>query len=263
MDTLPINGVIFDVDDVLYDATLWRRWLLRLVNQLGVHAEFGEFYGPWDRDYLVDVHCGRREYTEALQSFLLASGLSWAQVDEVEAASRIQRAKLDGSLRPWPGVVKTIAALDDWGLPLVAWFDACQRSTELAQWLERLALASHFRAVLSSFDLECAQPAPRCYQVAVAALGRPAGETLYVGHDAGPGGGIADGRLQLAARRPGRFPSDALRRTAFASLPKFHGSPLHSFAGSTCRRPSPPLGASPRTDGAFPLFRDGSRIAAR
>ena len=71
-------GVIFDMADVLYDATLWRRWLLRLVNQLGVPAEYEPFYHAWDHDYLADVHCGRRDYTEAFQTFLLARGLTWA-----------------------------------------------------------------------------------------------------------------------------------------------------------------------------------------
>jgi FMN phosphatase YigB (HAD superfamily) len=177
-------GVIFDMADVLYDATLWRRWLLRLVNQLGVPAEYEPFYHAWDHDYLADVHCGRRDYTEAFQTFLLARGLTWAQVDEVEASSRIQRENLDLNLRPWPGVVKTIAELGGQGLLLLAWSDACHPADELARQLDRLAVGNRFRAVLSSFDIECAQPSPQCYQAAVDALGLAAGQTLYVGHDA-------------------------------------------------------------------------------
>ena len=180
----PIAGIIFDVENVLYDATLWRRWLLRLVNQLGRPAEYETFYRAWDRDYLGDVHCGRREFTEALQAFLLASGLSWAQMDEAEAASRIQRQKLDRRLRPWPGVTKTIAALDGQGLRLAAWFDTCQPAVELTRRLDGLALGGHFHAVLSSIELECAQPAAQCYFKALASLELAAGETLYVSRDA-------------------------------------------------------------------------------
>lgn len=180
----PIGGIIFDMADVLYDDTLWRRGLLRIVNRLGLRARYEEFYRTWDRDYLVDVYRGRREYAEALQSFLLAWGLSWAQVDEVEAASRIQRENLDRSLRPLPGVVKTILELSERGLPLLAWSDACQPAASLAKKLERLTLGNCFRAVLSSCDLQCAQPSPRCYQAAVDALGLAVDQALYVGHDA-------------------------------------------------------------------------------
>jgi HAD superfamily hydrolase (TIGR01509 family) len=114
----------------------------------------------------------------------LARGLSWAQVDEVEAASRIQRENLDLDLRPWPGVVKTISELAGQGLSLLAWSDACHPAAELARQLDRLSLGNRFRAVLSSFDIEYAQPSPQCYQAALNALGLPADQTLYVGHDA-------------------------------------------------------------------------------
>ncbi len=180
----PVGGLIFDTADVLYDATSWRRWLLRLVSTLGVRANYASFYGEWDQRYLLDVHCGRREYTEAFQSFLMAAGLSWAQVDEVEAASRIQRENWELNLRPLPGVVKTVARLSEWGLALVAWADSPHPAARLAERLDRLGLAHRFQAVLSSFDLEAAQPSPVCYDAALAALALPAERAVYVGHNA-------------------------------------------------------------------------------
>ena len=106
-----IRAVVFDMDDVLYDATLWRRWLLQLLARLGVKAEYRSFYRTWDAEYLIDVHRGRREYAEAFQAFLLAQGLSWAQIDEVEAASRVHSQELESGVRPLPGVAATINEL--------------------------------------------------------------------------------------------------------------------------------------------------------
>jgi FMN phosphatase YigB (HAD superfamily) len=180
----PAGGLMFDMADVLYDDTRWRRWLLRLVNQLGVRVDYVDFFRAWDHDYLVDVNCGRREVAEALQAFLLASGVSWAQVDEVEAASRVQRQGFQLNVRPLPGVVSTIAQLCQWRLPLVAWADSTQTAAKLAERVERLSLAKRFQAVLSSFDLECAQPSPQCYQAALDVLGLSAPQVVYVGHDA-------------------------------------------------------------------------------
>jgi FMN phosphatase YigB (HAD superfamily) len=172
------------VADVFYDATLWRRWLWRLVARLGVPSNYPEFFAPWDQRYLPDVCCGRREYTEALQAFLLAAGLSWAQVDEIEAACRIQRRNLESNVRPLPGVVKTIAQLAPLGLRLAAWSDAPFAGAKLSERLERLGLGQRFAAVISSFDLEAAQPAAVCYSTAAAALELNPAELAYVGHDA-------------------------------------------------------------------------------
>jgi FMN phosphatase YigB (HAD superfamily) len=217
-----VEGLIFDTADVLYDATLWRRWLVRLVNHLGItrsgcktvgdcpnfsvghHLQDGRekngtvplfrngletsdwaaFLDPWDRQYLPDVCRGRREHGEALSSFLLAAGLSWAQVDEVEAASRVERQNLELNVRPFSGVVKTIGQLARRGLPMVAWADSPYPAAKLAERMDRLGLAGSFRAVLSSFDLEAVQPAARCYQSALEVLGTAPHATMYVGHDA-------------------------------------------------------------------------------
>ena len=179
-----IEGVIFDTADVLYDATLWPRRLLRLVRGLGVKTTYAEFHDAWERHYLADVHCGRRNYEEAFQSFLLAFGLTWAQIDEVEAANRIERQSLDSEARALPGVLTTIATLCRWRIRLVAWADAPRPACAVADYLDRLGLSGRFVSVLSSFDLEAALPDVVCYQTALAALDLPAERVAYVGHDA-------------------------------------------------------------------------------
>jgi FMN phosphatase YigB (HAD superfamily) len=163
---------------------LWRRWLLQLVAKLGVRASYADFYREWDRDYLVDVHCGRREFAEAFHSFLLAAGLSWAQIDEIEAASRIQRQNFERDVRPLPGVVKTMAEIAALRLPMAALAAAPYTAARLAERLDRLGVGCHFQSVLSSLDLEMAPPAPPCYQRALDALRRSAEVVAYVGHDA-------------------------------------------------------------------------------
>lgn len=180
----PIQGLIFDVADVFYDATLWRRWLWRLVSRLGVRASYTAFYQPWDQRYLPDVCSGRRELAEALQAFLLAAGLSWAQVDEIEASSRVERNNLESGARPLPGIVPTVLKLQALGLRMAAWCDAPCPSARLEDQLRQLGLDGRFAAVVSSFDLESVQPAPACYRAALRALALPARRVAYVGHDA-------------------------------------------------------------------------------
>ncbi|REK05968.1 MAG: HAD family hydrolase [Planctomycetota bacterium] len=175
-------GLVFDVPDVLYDATLWRRWLLQLVSRLGIRIGYADFCTAWD-DELVEVHRGRREYCEALQSFLLGFGLSWPQVDEIEAASRIQRQELELNVRPLPGVVRAIDELAGLDVLLVAWADTPDPAAGLADRLGRIVPRATFKTVLTSCDLEYAQPASECYQAMIAAAGGDGAHTVYVGHD--------------------------------------------------------------------------------
>ncbi len=179
-----IAALMIDTADVLYDASSWPRKLVRLVRRIGVEAEYEAFVDVWERNYLRDVYCGRRDYDEALQDCLLAAGLTWAQVDEVEAASRTERRDLNAKVRPLPGVVATITLLRRRGIRLVAWADADCPSEMVAERIERLGLAGQFDAVLSSFDLEAAQPSGQCYCAALSALKTPAERTAYVGHAA-------------------------------------------------------------------------------
>ena len=87
-------------------------------------------------------------------------------------------------VRPFPGVVATLERLNRQGIALVAWADSPEPAARVATRIERLGLGSCFRAILSSFDVEAAQPEPVCYQSALDALGHAAADTVYVGHDA-------------------------------------------------------------------------------
>lgn len=177
-----VRGVVFEIAGVLHDDSLWRRWLLRLVSRLGIVTDQTTFFQEWDATYLADVHCGRRHFGEALESFLVASGLTWGQVDEVEAASRAQREDLETGVRALPGVSKTLAGLAASGLSLLAWADAPYPATQVIELLERIGLAGPFAAVFSSFDLEVTQPSPECYRLSLERLRLPASAVAYVGH---------------------------------------------------------------------------------
>jgi HAD superfamily hydrolase (TIGR01509 family) len=180
----PVRGLVFEMRDVFYDDTIWRRWLLQVLRHLGLHTNYRSFYTVWDRDFLVDVHRGRREMCEAMQSFLLSIGLSHAQIDEVEAACLARRRQLENSARALPGVKSTLSRLHASGISLAVLSDSEHPAAALRQQLDRLGLAGLFAAVLSSLDLERTKPDPLCYQAAIEALRLPAGWLAFVGHDA-------------------------------------------------------------------------------
>jgi FMN phosphatase YigB (HAD superfamily) len=213
-----LRGLVFEMTNVLYDATLWRRELVRLLARLEVPACYPAFFSRWDREYLGDVQCGFRQFEEAFQAFLLSAGLSWAQIDEIEAASRVRHKELEMAGRPLPGVTATIAKLSQQGWPLAVLTDSPYPAARLAAELGKLALGGCFQSVLSSFDLEATKPAAACYQAAIAVMDAPAEELAFVGCDRDSlVGARACGLRTIAVNCPDDVAADA-RLSKFSEL---------------------------------------------
>jgi HAD superfamily hydrolase (TIGR01509 family) len=168
--------------NVLYDATLWRRWLLQVLRRVGLHTNYRAFYHIWDHDYLVDVYKGRRDFCEAFRSFLFAAGLSRAQIEEVQAACETRRRYWEAEARPLPGVKTTLWQLHASGLRLAVLSDSEHTADVLRDRLAHLGLGGLFSAVLSSIDLGTTKPDSRAYAAALREMDLTAGQTAFVGH---------------------------------------------------------------------------------
>jgi HAD superfamily hydrolase (TIGR01509 family) len=184
---LPLPGVVglvFDMGDVLIDATAWRRWLLREIAEYGLTPPYRSFFAIWDRDYLDDVHRGTREYGEALRSFLGATGLTDRQIDELLAASVVQKPAMEAETRPFPGVRQTLWRLHGDGVPLAVLSDSESPSIAIRRRLVQLGIGDCFQAVVSSRDLGFTKPDRRAYTAAANELQLMPAQLAFVGHDA-------------------------------------------------------------------------------
>ena len=179
----PVNGLLLDTCNVLYDDTIWRRWLLQLLTHLGLHTNYRCFFRIWDRDYLRDVHRGRRPFGEAFGAFLLSAGLSRGQIQEIEATCRARRREQQSSVRPLPGVRATLLQLHQAGLLLGAVGNSEYPASHLCQWLTRFGIGKLFTTVVSSIDLKQSMPERACYLTAIEAMRLPAEQVAFVGHD--------------------------------------------------------------------------------
>jgi len=178
-----VRGVVFDICNVLYDDTVWRRWVLKVLGRLGLHTNYRSFFRVWDRDYLAEVHRGQSTFHDAFRTFLAAAGLSAGQIEEVEAACQTRRRELQRTARPLPGVRSTLAGLHRRGLALAAVANSEHPAPVLEEQLRRFDVAEVFTAVISSIELRRVMPEPDCYLAALRAVGLSAGEVAFVGHD--------------------------------------------------------------------------------
>ncbi|HOM15982.1 MAG TPA: HAD family hydrolase [Thermoguttaceae bacterium] len=179
-----LAGLLLDADDVLYDASAWRRWLVQVLGRFGVEGADVCLLRGWEQEYAPDVYRGRRRFAEALEAFLLAIGLRRAQIEELLAASQGRLRVLADSVRAMPGVKTTLQRLWEAGLKMAVVVNSASPAAEIRAQLERLGVGEFFRAIVSSWDLGVPKPAPLPYWTALRELGLRPEEAGFVGHDA-------------------------------------------------------------------------------
>ena len=174
-------AVVFVPGGVLFDDTLWRRWLLGLLNRLGLRLEYHRFCESLERDYLTKSYCGLCSCDQAIGSFLRRLGLSRGQVDEITTAGRSRREYFEATLRPLPGALATLEQLAAANLSLAVLADSPLSGVALQQKLSRLGLGQYFDVVVSSCDLRTTLPESTNYRAVCAALEVPADQVVLVG----------------------------------------------------------------------------------
>lgn len=175
------KALLFELGDVLYESTVWRRWLLRLLARMGLSTSYQTFFETWDEQFLSEINSGRRTLREALAMFLLDNGLAPTLVEEIVAAAAAKHKSLDDEPRLLPGVNTTLTRLAGRGLTLAISADTDQTTDEVRARLKQLGVANLFRHVVSSRDLRMAKPEPVCYLSAVTALGLRPQEVTFIG----------------------------------------------------------------------------------
>lgn len=178
----PVSALLLDVRGVLYDGSLWHRWLFQLVSRMGLHTHYATFFRLWQREYLEQVYCGQLQYWEALRSFLAAVGFSRSQIDEIEAAGHARLRAFEDDIRPLPTVPSTLARLESHRVQMGVLAYAPWTTEALAEKLRRLRLEGRFATLLSSYELRMLAPAEQ-FRKAAAALGSEPSEVAYVGQD--------------------------------------------------------------------------------
>ena len=61
----PVSGLLLDVGGVLYDDSVWSRWLLKLLTRLGLHTHYTPFFRMWQREYCPRIKRGECDYWRA------------------------------------------------------------------------------------------------------------------------------------------------------------------------------------------------------
>jgi FMN phosphatase YigB (HAD superfamily) len=179
----PIAGLLIDLCGVLYDESVWRLWLFKLVQHLGLHTTYTPFFRIWQRDYLDRVKRLELDYWEAFRLFLRSAGLTSGQTDEVEAAGHARYRQYESEILPLPGVVPVLSRLNELGVQLTLFSSAYFSSAEVGSRLKQLGLESYFQAALSVPELWRQYPDRPVFEVAMESTGLAPGRLAFIGRD--------------------------------------------------------------------------------
>jgi HAD superfamily hydrolase (TIGR01509 family) len=176
------KALIFDVGDILYDASVWRKWLTNELNRVGVTISYDRLVEDWER-LLIPVYKGQADYWAVFDGLLKSYDLEPAVRNSLTTAAREKGKSVQVDRQPMPGVPETLQALQEKGVNLVALSDSESGEAGIRKTLNQLGIEQYFDAVVSSFAIGHVKPEPEAFDFAVKQTGFPKSKCGFVAHD--------------------------------------------------------------------------------
>ncbi len=180
--TRKLKALIFDVGDILYDASEWRRWLTNQLVEMGVDVTYPQLVNVWEC-LLVDVYKGDAGYWSRFAQLMNHFGLDANQTRDLEEQARKKGAAVQLDRKPMPQVPETLGRLKDLGISLVALSDNESGESGVRKTLNQLGIEDCFLAVVSSCTIGHVKPEPEAFDYAINASEHHKSECGFVAHD--------------------------------------------------------------------------------
>lgn len=178
---MPLHGLLFDMGDIFYDATPWRRTITAALVERGIPIEFPEFVRRWEAE-LMPVYLGQKPYWDAFADLLGKLALDARQREEIQAIAA-EKARAVEQRTLFPGVAETLAELRRRGLKLAVLSDTESREPRVRERLAAMGIEHHFDAVVTSVDIGYVKPMPEAFAAALDRIAVAKTAAAFVGHD--------------------------------------------------------------------------------
>jgi len=179
VDNQSIRAILFDAGDVLYHRPHRYQEFASFLNGLGID------YGCIDRDqariFEQQAYRGQISRDQYREELLRVCGVT--QPPQVEEGKRVLD-KDDNSVVFFDGVPETLHALKERGYLLGIITDTASPIHVKLNWFERGGFGNVWDSIISSKEIGVRKPDPKIYRAALAQLGIPASEAVFVGHKA-------------------------------------------------------------------------------
>ena len=169
MMNLSLEGVVFDVDGVLFDTE-------RLMHRIWIEVGEGMGFPQPGRDYLEFVGNGRNAIFEKTERMY---GPDFPKEEFLSTCSQTLQDRLERDGVPLkPGVVEMLELLTSHNIPVALATSTAMNRT--GKRMELTGLSHYFSAMITGDQVEHGKPAPDIYLKACQALGTTPARTLAV-----------------------------------------------------------------------------------
>lgn len=176
-----IRAIIFDMGDILFDATQWRKGLHKFLSGLGYDGDFNDMVTRWDK-FLKRAHLGKAEYYTVFKDFIASLGYA-NEYEQIKRFSMKKAMSVEANRKLFPDVKKTLQKLKRQGIKLAILTDSESSEEKNRGRLKKLQINKYFGVVISSADIGYVKPQRRAFQITLERLDVKNTEAAFVGHD--------------------------------------------------------------------------------
>lgn len=177
-----IKAIIFDMGDIFYDATVWRRSIYKKLKAMGYMEDYDSLFDKWDR-LLIETHLGIQKYEDLFKKFILSLGFSKEQLIEIESHSNEIQKQVEENRCLFEGVKETLSELKKRGFRLAVLSNTESSESKNRERMRRLNINQYFDYVVCSVDIGYVKPQPEAFQIVLDKLRVDQDESIYVAHD--------------------------------------------------------------------------------
>lgn len=178
---MTIKAVIFDMGDIFYDATIWRKSIHKKLECIGYIENYDSLFHKWDK-FLVKAHLGIEKYSDLFKEFIFSLGFNEEQFMEVENYSSEIQKQVEENRQLFEGVKETLGELKKRGVRLGVLSNTESPESENRERLRRLKVNQYFDHVVCSVDIGYVKPQTEAFQIVLDKLNVTRDEAIYVAH---------------------------------------------------------------------------------
>jgi len=180
-----IKALIYDMGDLLYDASGWRKWLYKFLNEeLGIKITYTKLYDVWENLFLCKIHKNLISYKYGFNEFLDYLGLLKVQKEELLKINWDVKKEIEDKAKPFKHVKETLKKLKISGFINCILTDTELNSTQVWTKLNKfLQIGEYIDLVVSSSDINSRKPEKMAYQYCLDKMGLNKENVLFIGHD--------------------------------------------------------------------------------
>lgn len=176
-----IKAIIFDMGDILFDATQWRKALHKFLNGLGYEGDFNDMITRWDT-FLKRAHLGKAKYYAVFEDFINSLGYA-KEYERIKRFSMKTARSVEENRKLFPHVKDTLRKLKRQGIKLAILTDSESSEEKNRRRLKKLEIDKYFDTVVSSADIGFVKPQRKAFQITLDRLNVRNTEAAFVGHD--------------------------------------------------------------------------------